>query len=145
MTLSWTSLLVTLASVAATDPASPRPFHFENVISPILSRFQCNSSGCHGSAEGQNGFQALRLRFRRPPPTTTPSSRSRAAGRVQFAAVESSLLLRKASGSMPHGGGSRLKVGSKEYEMLRTWLPRCRAPFGDPAALASISLKIEPT
>ncbi|HYT90120.1 MAG TPA: S-layer protein, partial [Gemmataceae bacterium] len=35
----------------------PRSFHFENDIVPLLSRFGCNSSGCHGNAEGQNGFK----------------------------------------------------------------------------------------
>ncbi|HEX3315946.1 MAG TPA: DUF1549 domain-containing protein, partial [Gemmataceae bacterium] len=143
MSLSWTSLLVTLASVAATDPASPRPFHFENDITPILSRFQCNSSGCHGAAEGQNGFKLSVFGFDAPADYIALVKESRGR-RVNFAAVESSLLLRKASGSMPHGGGTRLKVGSKEYAMLRAWL--CAgAPFGDPAVPRVVSLKIEPT
>ena len=37
--------------------ARPRALHFENDIEPLLSRFGCNSSGCHGSAQGQNGFK----------------------------------------------------------------------------------------
>src|SRR5262245_7902613 len=37
--------------------AADREFHFENDIEPILSRYGCNSSGCHGKAEGQNGFK----------------------------------------------------------------------------------------
>ncbi len=32
-------------------------FRFENDILPILSRYGCNSSGCHGKAEGQGGFK----------------------------------------------------------------------------------------
>ena len=32
-------------------------FNFANDIEPLLSRFTCNSSGCHGKAEGQNGFK----------------------------------------------------------------------------------------
>ena len=31
--------------------------NFENDIEPILSRYRCNTSGCHGKAEGQNGFK----------------------------------------------------------------------------------------
>src|SRR5882724_6530818 len=38
-------------------PAADRTYHFDNDIEPILSRFGCNSSGCHGKAEGQNGFK----------------------------------------------------------------------------------------
>src|SRR5262245_31314314 len=34
-----------------------RRFNVENDIVPILSKFGCNSSGCHGKAEGQNGFK----------------------------------------------------------------------------------------
>ena len=143
MTLSWTSLLVTLASVAATDPAPPRPFHFENDITPILTRYQCNTSGCHGGAEGQNGFKLSVFGFDAPADYAALVKEARGR-RVQFSAVDNSLLLRKASGSMPHGGGSRIRVGSKEYEMLRGWL-RAGAPFGDPAAPRVVKLSVEPT
>ena len=34
-----------------------RPLNFENDIVPILTKFGCNASGCHGKAEGQNGFK----------------------------------------------------------------------------------------
>src|SRR5262249_12319803 len=33
-----------------------------------------------------------------------------------------SLLLRKATGQVVHGGGPRLTVGSPEYEILRRWI-----------------------
>ena len=51
------------------DATAPRRFNFENDIEPILSRFGCNSSGCHGKAEGQNGFKLSVFGFD-PPPTT---------------------------------------------------------------------------
>src|SRR5262249_31474758 len=35
----------------------PRIYHFENDIVPLLSRFGCNSAGCHGNSGGQNGFK----------------------------------------------------------------------------------------
>ena len=41
-------------------PAAARaaePLHFENDILPILARYGCSSSGCHGKAEGQGGFK----------------------------------------------------------------------------------------
>src|SRR5580704_11187133 len=43
--------------VQVSGSRQPRSLHFENDILPILSRFGCNSSGCHGKAEGQNGFK----------------------------------------------------------------------------------------
>ena len=39
------------------DATVPRTYHFENDIVPLLSKFGCNSGGCHGKAEGQNGFK----------------------------------------------------------------------------------------
>src|SRR5262249_54505628 len=44
-------------AVTVEGSTTPRRFHFENDIEPVLSRFGCNSSGCHGKAEGQNGFK----------------------------------------------------------------------------------------
>jgi hypothetical protein len=43
--------------VSVEGTKEPRRFNFANDIIPILSRFGCNSSGCHGKAEGQNGFK----------------------------------------------------------------------------------------
>ena len=62
MRLALLILLTALApagSVLATAIAADeqRPVHFANDVVPILSRFGCNSSGCHGKAEGQNGFK----------------------------------------------------------------------------------------
>ena len=34
-----------------------RPVDFATEIQPLLSRFGCNSGGCHGKASGQNGFK----------------------------------------------------------------------------------------
>src|ERR1700722_6747801 len=57
-------LLASCSTAYAADPAPTRPtsptnaaFHFENDILPILGRYGCNSSGCHGKAEGQGGFK----------------------------------------------------------------------------------------
>ena len=44
-------------SVVVRGAAAKRRVHFENDVLPVLSRFGCNSSGCHGKAEGQNGFK----------------------------------------------------------------------------------------
>ena len=44
-------------AVAVKGAKEPRPINFENDIIPLFGRFGCNSSGCHGKAEGQNGFK----------------------------------------------------------------------------------------
>ena len=35
----------------------PLPISFRNQVIPILTKAGCNSGGCHGKAEGQNGFK----------------------------------------------------------------------------------------
>ena len=44
-------------AVQVSGSTQPRRFHFENDVIPLFSRFGCNASGCHGKAEGQNGFK----------------------------------------------------------------------------------------
>ena len=64
-----TAVIAEVAGQAVTIPvtvegsAEPRPLHFENDVVPILSRHGCNASGCHGKAEGQNGFKLSLLGF----------------------------------------------------------------------------------
>jgi hypothetical protein len=54
-----------------------------------------------------------------------------ARGRRLFpAAPESSLLLLKATGTIAHGGGKRIEVGSDEYKLLRRWIA-AGMPFGN--------------
>jgi hypothetical protein len=143
-----TSVSVTAAGRALSVPvtvegaAAPRRFHFENDIVPVLSRFGCNSSGCHGKAEGQNGFKLSVFGF---DPTAdyaalTMESRGR---RVFPAAPEESLLLRKMSGRMAHGGGARVPAGSRDYETVRAWVA-AGAPFGAAGAPHVVSVRVEP-
>ena len=73
-----------------------RPVHFVNDIEPILSRYGCNSGGCHGKATGQNGFRlslfGFDARFDHDALVHDLGGR-----RVLRAAPEQSLVLRKAS------------------------------------------------
>ncbi len=55
-----------------------------------------------------------------------------ARGRRLFpAAPDRSLLLMKAVGSMPHGGGARLEVDSPGYKVIRRWIEQ-GMPYGKP-------------
>ncbi|MFN5197007.1 MAG: hypothetical protein ACK5MS_06935, partial [Planctomyces sp.] len=100
------SLGVLQAQQPETVPAVSH-WNFENDIVPILSRFGCNTSGCHGKAEGQNGFK-LSV-FGSDPEADYDAVVKENFGRRVFPAVpENSLLLLKATGQVPHGGGSRL-------------------------------------
>ena len=91
----------------------PRKFDFENDIMPVLSKLGCNSSGCHGKAEVQNGFKLSVFGF--DPAADHAALTKEGRGRRVFpAAPKHSLLLTKAVGSVPHGGGGRTSVGSED-------------------------------
>lgn len=129
-------------AVTVKDSREPRRFNFENDIEPIMSRFGCNSSGCHGKAEGQNGFKLSVFGF--DPPADYASLTKESRGRRVFpAAPEQSLLLRKMTGQMPHGGGARIASGSRDYETVRAWIA-AGMPVGSVADPKVASIRIEP-
>ena len=111
----------TSVAVTVSGTQEPRHLNFENDIVPILGKFACNASGCHGKAEGQNGFKLSVFGF--DPPADYRALTQESRGRRVFpAAPERSLLLRKASGGAPHGGGVRITNDRPEYETLRRWI-----------------------
>ncbi|MBW3542621.1 MAG: DUF1553 domain-containing protein [Planctomycetes bacterium] len=142
---AWGQSAATSADAAAPSPESAdrtRAFHFENDIVPIFSRFGCNSSGCHGKAEGQNGFKLSVFGF--DPAADRAALLQEGRGRRIFPpAPERSLLLMKASGGVPHGGGVRIRRGSGEYRTLRDWIA-AGAPAGDPNAPRVVLLEVSP-
>src|SRR5437763_4299108 len=101
-------VLLAACGVGAAEP--PRAFHFENDIEPILSKHNCNSSGCHGKAEGQNGFKLSVFGYDPAADHAALVKESRGR-RIIAGAPEGSLLLLKASGRTAHGGGIRTPVG----------------------------------
>jgi Protein of unknown function (DUF1553)/Protein of unknown function (DUF1549)/Bacterial Ig-like domain (group 2) len=98
--------------------------HFANDIVPILTKAGCNMGICHAKAGGgQNGFELSLLGFE--PEQDLQQIVVQGRGRRVFPAVpESSLLVRKAVGEIPHGGGARLRVDSPEYKLLVEWIRR---------------------
>jgi hypothetical protein len=116
--------------------------NFENDIIPILTRFGCNSSGCHGKAEGQNGFKLSVFGF--DPEADYRAITMAARGRRLYpAAPQRSLLLRKASGDLAHGGGVRIDRERAEYQTLLRWIV-AGYPFGSPHDPKIASIKVTP-
>ena len=123
------------------EPAS-RPLNFENDIVPVLTKFGCNNSGCHGKAEGQNGFKLSVFGF--DPQADHAAIVSEARGRRVFpGSPEQSLFLLKASGGLPHGGGVRIPVDRPEYQTLLRWLSS-GTRFGTADDPHVESIKLEP-
>jgi hypothetical protein len=107
--------------VSVTRFNASRPLNFVNDIEPVLSKFSCNSGGCHGKASGQNGFKLSLLGF--DAAMDYDALVKQGHGRRVFpAAPERSLLLTKPTGQAVHGGGKRFEVGSPAYRLLRSWI-----------------------
>ena len=118
------------------------PINFGNQIVPIFTKLGCNSGGCHGKASGQNGFKLSLLGFE--PDVDYTSLVKEARGRRLFpAAPDSSLLLTKAVGLVPHGGGKRMEVGSDEYKLVRRWIA-AGMPVGSDKDPVVTSISISP-
>jgi len=108
-------------TVAAAEPAQTEPVSFELDVMPILTARGCNAGACHGKQRGQNGFQLSLLGF--DPEYDYAAVVKNARGRRVFQASPSnSLLLQKASGQLPHGGGVRLPAGGEDYKTLLRWI-----------------------
>jgi hypothetical protein len=99
------------------------------MIVPIFTKTGCNGGGCHGKAAGQNGFRLSLLGFE--PEEDYGFLVSEARGRRVFpAAPDRSLLLLRATGELPHGGGKRMDKESDEYQLLRRWIAQ-GMPYGN--------------
>ena len=104
-------------SLVAAEPG----VDFSHDVAPLLSRFGCNGSACHGKAEGQKGFK-LSIFGNDPDEdyrALVVNSRGR---RISPAAPDESLMLKKATAAVPHAGGPRMKKDSPEYRLLREWI-----------------------
>src|SRR5262249_47195182 len=98
--------------------------------------------GCHGKASGQNGFKLSLLGFE--PEVDYVALVKEARGRRLFpAAPDASLLLTKATGTVPHGGGKRMETGSDEYRLVRRWIA-ARMPVGTEKAPVVTGISIAP-
>ncbi|MBI2948339.1 MAG: DUF1553 domain-containing protein [Verrucomicrobia bacterium] len=116
--------------ITVEDFASVTPVNFPNQIVPIFTKAGCNAGGCHGKASGQNGFKLSLLGFE--PTEDYEHLVKEARGRRLFpSAPENSLLLLKAVGALPHGGGKRLEPDSNDYSLLVRWIKQ-GMPYGKP-------------
>jgi hypothetical protein len=131
-----------VVEVTVAGSSGPREFNFERDVVPILSRFGCNSAACHGKAEGQNGFKLSVFGF--DPRADYDAIIKEARGRrVSLASPDQSLLLRKAAGLQPHGGGFRIPIGSAHFETLRGWIA-AGVPVGRAEDPQVVSIQLVP-
>ena len=114
-----------------------------NDVVPVLTKAGCNAGTCHAKAgNGQNGFQLSLLGFE-PKEDFEHLLKEGRGRRISLASPESSLILQKATGEMPHGGGVRLQPDSEGYSLLRNWIRQGASYDGD-SAPKLVSIEIQP-
>ena len=108
-------------AVINVEPRQDRSWDFAGDVVPILTRLSCNTGSCHGRAEGQNGFHLSLFGY---DPEGDYQSLVREGGqrRVALLDPQRSLLLTKATGRTPHGGGPRVAASAPEYGLLLDWI-----------------------
>jgi hypothetical protein len=94
---------------------------FDTEVVPVLTRYGCNSGACHGSAAGRGGFK-LSLWGSDPAGDYDALTRAVEGRRVNLAKPARSLLLRKPTGDLKHGGGRRLAPDGDGARRLRAWV-----------------------
>ena len=100
------ALLLALAAIAFPGLAHADTPSFVNDVQPIFTRLGCNQGACHGIPSGRGGFK-LSLRGYDPSADFTELTRQVLGRRTNRIEPESSLILQKALGRVPHEGGQR--------------------------------------
>ncbi len=111
-----------VVSKSPLPPSEPdREVSFRHDVMPVFFRAACNSGGCHGAAAGKDGFR-LSLFGYDAAGDYFRLTQQMLGRRVNLAAPEESLLLLKATGAVPHTGGTLFKENSDHYRVLLDWV-----------------------
>lgn len=113
-------LAVISQAAAGENLAAPAP-RFSRHIVPLFGRLGCNGGTCHGAVQGKNGFR-LALFGADPTHDYEQLSHAAAGRRLDLVHPQASLLLLKAAGLLPHGGGKPLERQGAEYQLFEAWI-----------------------
>lgn len=136
------SLAVFVALGFLANSAAAEPFHFAHDIAPILARNECSAAECHGGAAGKGGFK-LSLFSSDPKADYAAITREFGARRIDFVDPDRSLLLRKSTKDLKHGGGRIFTSEDPSLAALREWIAN-GAPWssGQTQELTGLNLEI---
>ena len=130
--------------VVVEDMANARPVDFAGEVVPIFSKAGCNAGNCHGKASGQNGLRLSLLGF--DPSLDYETLVREGRGRRVFpSSPAESLLLKKATAKVPHGGGRKVQPDSPEYRTIARWVAQgARSKAGKAPSLVAIEVSPPP-
>ena len=128
------------ATVTVRGAEKTHRWSFRNDVQSILARQGCNSGACHGALAGKGGFN-LSLRGYDIAADYYEITRANRGRRVELADPGRSLVLAKPTGALPHKGGLRVDVDSRNYRILSEWIADGAAgPKPDDPRLERISV-----
>ncbi len=111
---------------------------FAEDVYPILYKSGCNAGACHASQYGKGGFTLSVFGFDLLADHKAIVSQARGR-RISPPAPSESLLLKKPTMDLAHGGGKRLENGSVDYEILKTWIAQgAKPPKAEPRAVTKL-------
>lgn len=110
-----------LLFVLAVPAVTPPPVDFQTEVIPVLTRAGCNSGACHGAAAGRGGLH-LSLWGADPEGDYDALVHDQEGRRVHWIDPERSLLVRKPTADLKHGGGRRFDPDSPSATVLLNWI-----------------------
>lgn len=116
-----TVVSVRASGIVASGSTEHGAVDFLRDVTPVLSRLGCNQGTCHGAQKGKNGFR-LSLRGYDPVFDLRALTDDLAARRINPAAPQESLMLRKPLGITPHQGGTLIAEGDPNHAILGRWI-----------------------
>jgi Protein of unknown function (DUF1553)/Protein of unknown function (DUF1549)/Bacterial Ig-like domain (group 2) len=129
--------------VVVRSAKSSEPWSFRNDVQMVLTKSGCNMGACHGAQAGKKGFK-LALRGYDHEMDYHTLTREAKGRRVSLSDPARSLILLKATGALPHGGGTRFETGSLEYQIVSDWIAE-GAPAPTSKDPAVVRLEIFPS
>jgi Protein of unknown function (DUF1549)/Protein of unknown function (DUF1553) len=120
--------------------SEPEPVSFRNEAIAALTKPGCNSGGCHGSPSGKGGFSLSMMGYD-PLADRRVLTRAGWSRRTNPIEPEASLMLRKATAQIAHGGGLRLRESDTAYRLLRDWIAQgCKTDLDQGPALVKVEV-----
>jgi hypothetical protein len=94
---------------------------FEHDVMPLLTKYGCNAGACHGASGGRGGF-SLSLYGSDPQSDFDAIVLDQKGRRIQRINSRDSLLLRKPTEALEHGGGFVFPPDSESAQTIASWI-----------------------
>ena len=132
--------LVALLLIAGSAEAAAPSFRHD--VMAVLSRSGCNQGTCHGNQNGKGGLK-LSLRGQDASRDYRELTHGLSGRRINSVEPAASLLLQKPAMQIPHEGGKRFALDSREYDIFKRWIEAGHPD--DPADLPRLTkLEVSP-